>query len=106
MVSAERKSEIVSELKDIRTQIKELVDDALQLVKEAVGNRHDLDRRTWHAHIEQAISNDTQWLGRSCHTLQDAIEEIEEEVDEYHDTEEEIDEDDVEILEPSLAMAC
>ncbi len=98
MVTRERKLEIVSELKDLKGQITELINDALQLVQEAVGKRADLDKRTWHAHIEQAVSNDHQWLGRSIHTLQDAIEEIEEDHDEDEEIEEELD-DDVTLLE-------
>lgn len=107
MVNAQRKDEIVIKLKDISEQIKDLNREALDLVREVKGVNYDLDRRTWHAHIEQSLVNDTQWLGRLYHTLQDAIEEIEiyEELEDVEPDDDDMDDvelnddDDEELLE-------
>lgn len=70
----QRLEEIIDELKEIQERILSCKDEAMSLLKEAKGRRHvDYDRRTWFANIELAVINDTQWLGKNSHTLQDAI---------------------------------
>ena len=75
------KFEIVTELKSLQDEIMEACRHAMELVRDAKGDRSELDRRTWFAHIEMSIMNDTQWLGGSTHTLQDTIDELEEDSD-------------------------
>jgi hypothetical protein len=76
-VTSLRIEEIVNELEEIQERIMEASREAMALLIEAKGsNGAELDRRTWAAHIEMAVMNDTQWLGRSHHTLQDSIDEL------------------------------
>lgn len=74
-----RIEEIVDELREIQERIMEASREAIALLTEAKGsNGVELDRRTWAAHIEMSVMNDTQWLGRNHHTLQDSIDELSE----------------------------
>lgn len=78
-----RIEEIVDELREIQERIMEASREAMALLTEAKGsNGVELDRRTWAAHIEMSVMNDTQWLGRNHHTLQDSIDELSERNDE------------------------
>lgn len=74
-----RIEEIVDELREIQERIMEASREAMALLTEAKGsNGVELDRRTWAAHIEMSVMNDTQWLGRNHHTLQDSIDGLSE----------------------------
>jgi len=78
-VTSLRIEEIVDELREIQERIMEASREAMALLTEAKGsNGVELDRRTWAAHIEMSVMNDTQWLGRNHHTLQDSIDELSE----------------------------
>ena len=76
------RQEIVDELGEIQTQILELVEQARALLR---NNQYQgaLARAEsyWIAHVTTAISNNHGYLGKSMVSLQDTIEEIENDED-------------------------
>lgn len=90
-----RIEEIQTELRAIQEEIMDSTRHALELVRELKGrNGVALDERTWAAHIEMAVLNDTQWLGSSMHTIQDVIDELDEKQHDDDDDEADKDEED------------
>lgn len=81
-----KRREIVDELGEIQSQILELVEQAGGLLRR--NGLHGALLRAesyWIAHITTAVSNDHGYLGGSMVSLQDTIEEIEEEDDTAED---------------------
>ena len=76
------RQEIVDELGEIQSQILELVEQARALLR-----RNELQgalmraESYWIAHVTTAISNNHGYLGKSMVSLQDTIEEIENDED-------------------------
>tara|TARA_B100001057_G_scaffold475028_1_gene541356 strand:+ start:82 stop:351 length:270 start_codon:yes stop_codon:yes gene_type:complete len=73
-------------LKEIKEQIKELLEEAINLVPD-----HERARAKcyWYAHISMALDEDHGYLGSSMYSMQDTIKEFdeaeEEEVYDYDD---------------------
>jgi hypothetical protein len=74
---------MTNRLQEIRQEIETLADEALAIVKKS-GKRIEVERARsyWHAHIICALTNESQYLGGSMCTLEDAISALEEDEDE------------------------
>lgn len=68
----------IKKLEKIRSKMLELLEEAEYIVR-ITGSRHIYDRAKayWIPHIKTALSNDTEYLGKSMVTMQDTISEIE-----------------------------
>ena len=67
---------------EIKVQIKELIDEAIDLVPE--GGVKECARSYWYSHIVMALDNDHEYIGGSMVTMEDTINEFDEE-EEYDD---------------------
>lgn len=82
-------------LQEIKEQLENLLGEADELIRHAVGHDDIIYRRAesyWLAHATGAISKDTRWLGGSMFTMEETILELEALVDEC-DTETDLDEE-------------
>jgi len=75
---------------EIKEQIKELLDEAFDLVPE--GMTRERAESYWYAHIAMALDNDHGFIGGSMCSMQDTLEEFDE-VEEEDDEEEDWDPD-------------
>jgi ribosomal protein S2 len=85
--------EKLERLDEIKGEIKELVDEAGDLVREAARDVENgiIFRRAesyWLAHIESALDNEGRWLGGSMTKMQDTIDELREAIKPEEDDEE------------------
>ena len=67
---------------EIKEQIKELLEEAIELVPDHARDRAD---SYWYAHISMALDEDHGYMGGSMCSMQDTIEEWNEEDDEDWD---------------------
>jgi len=70
-------TEKIERLREIQSEIEELVNEAVDLLPERAKERAE---SYWMPHIITAIKNDHKWLGGSMVTLEDSINEIGNEV--------------------------
>lgn len=70
---------------EIKEQIKELIDEALDLVPE--GGVKARARAYWYPQIVMALDNDHEYMGRSMCSMQDTLEEFcdEDEEEDFED---------------------
>lgn len=71
-----QREEAIDRLREIQTEIEELLDEALQCIGDAGGSTAQADAY-WKAHIICALRNDHEYLGGSMVTMQDTIEGLE-----------------------------
>ena len=71
----ERK-ENLERLDEIKDEMLELVNEALDLVRATDDNEEDHAKRTWYASIVCALTDDHEWCDRS-HTLEDTVVSLE-----------------------------
>lgn len=71
---------------EIKEQIKELLDEALDLVPE--GGAKARAKAYWYPHIVMALDNDHEYMGGSMCSMQDTLEEF------YDEEEEDFEDDD------------
>ena len=76
MTDAAQRQEAIDRLREIQTEIEELLDEALHCIRDAGGSTAQADAY-WKAHIICALRNDHEYLGGSMVTMQDTIEELE-----------------------------
>jgi hypothetical protein len=69
--------ESIDRMKEIQNEIEELLNEALDIYT-ANGGFREQARSYWYAHILGALRNETEFLGGSMVTLEDAIIEIQE----------------------------
>jgi hypothetical protein len=69
----------VERLEEIKDEIKELVEEAIGIVRSS-GTRttYETARTYWYAHILGALDKDHEFLGGSMTTMEDTIEDVEE----------------------------
>lgn len=69
--------EDIERLEEIKEKMIELLEEAEYLVR-ITGNKwiHDRAKSYWIPHIKTALSNDTEYLGKSMVTMEDTIKEI------------------------------
>ena len=80
--------EIAQELEDLKGEMRELIENAQRLLRGVNPTVAERARRTWLAHIETALDDDHEWLGRGGMTMQDTINELRADGDdEDHDEE-------------------
>lgn len=80
------------ELEDIRQEMIELLSQAKEIVQ-GTGDRHlyEQAKSYWIGHIATALSNESEYMGKSMYTMEDTVESM-------RDSEDEIGEDDDEEL--------
>ena len=76
MTDATQRQEAIDRLREIQSEMEELLIEALQCIREAGGSTAQAEAY-WKAHIVCAIRNDHGYLGGSMVTLQDTIEDLE-----------------------------
>lgn len=67
---------------EIICEIKELLEEAIDLVPDHARARANA---YWHAHISTSLDNDHDYMGGSMCSMQDSLEEFDEEEDHDHD---------------------
>ncbi len=85
----------IQRLKAVHRQMIMLIDEAEYLVRKMTGNGIIFDRAKayWIPHIKTALSNDTEYLGKSMVTMEDTISEIEKKENKEDKDNEDLDED-------------
>lgn len=83
--SAEDGGDVASRLEEIKDNIKELANEALQIIRQS-GNRmaYERSRAYWYPHVVGALDKEHDYLGGSMTTMQNVIDEIRQ-ADEDHD---------------------
>jgi hypothetical protein len=76
MTDTTTRDEAIDRLREIRLEIEELVDEAMDCLRDAGGST-DRAESYWRAHIICALHNDHHYLGGNMCTLQDTIDELE-----------------------------
>lgn len=74
------KSEITERLQEIKEQMLELLDEAKEIIPE--GMTKERAKCYWYAHIKTALLKEHEFLGGSLVTMDDTINEIDEESEE------------------------
>lgn len=74
------KSEITERLQEIKEQMLELLDEAKKIIPE--GMTKERAKCYWYAHIKTALLKEHEFLGGSLVTMDDTINEIDEESEE------------------------
>lgn len=67
----------VSRLRDIQVEMLALLDEAYELLPKGIIKTRA--ESYWYPHIKTSLTNESQYLGRSMCSLDDTIEELEEE---------------------------
>jgi len=75
-MSTTERQEAIDRLREIQSEIEELLDEALQCIRDADGSTTQAEAY-WKAHIVCALRNDHGYLGGSMFTMQDDIEALE-----------------------------
>lgn len=92
-------TEEIEQLIEMREQMIEMLHEADGIIRQAanqVGSRliHERARSYWIGHLNQALSNESEYLGKSMYTFEDTIQELEAaangESDEYDDEEHDV----------------
>lgn len=74
------KSEITERLQEIKDQMLKLLDEAKEIIPE--GMTKERAKCYWYAHIKTALLKEHEFLGGSLVTMDDTINEIDEESEE------------------------
>lgn len=74
--------EDVERLSEIKGEMLELLDEALDLIRNMSADEYKRARAYWYAHIKGALTRDHEYLGGSMETMEDAIEALEEHAEE------------------------
>lgn len=83
-------AETVERLKEIQQEFFSLLDEAKSIIRKAENQLiWERARSYWLAHIEMALSKETEFLGSSMFTMDETIEEIERDCDEEDEFEDE-----------------
>ena len=70
---------------EIIDEIKELLEEAIDLVPEGVARSRA--ESYWYAHMIVNVSEDHEYMGGSMHSMQDTLEEFDDDEDEEYDDE-------------------
>jgi len=83
------KTEAAERIIEITEEIRELVQEAMDLIRE---NGSDLTRERarsyWYPHILMNLNDDHEWLGSSMCTMEGSARELEEDDEEFEEEEE------------------
>lgn len=69
--------ESVEELIDIKHNMRMLLDEALDIIRQHDKHEYERAKCYWYAHIRMALDNDHDYLGRTMATIEDSIEGLE-----------------------------
>jgi hypothetical protein len=90
MTKADKLSDAIYRLEEIRAQIKELVHEALQLVEHNDSERAaERAKAYWYGHIMAALDDDSMFVGRSMHSMADSEQELRNALDDAAEAEDE-----------------
>ncbi|MFS8573463.1 MAG: hypothetical protein LOD85_10660, partial [Clostridia bacterium] len=76
------KAEAAARMRDLVDEIYGALEDMQRLLEQVAPGKAEVARRYWIGHVDAALENRGEWLGRPMVTAEDTIRELEAELEE------------------------